>query len=193
MVRTVTHEKVLFDCQVECEEFLRAMRPLGSKMHSILLQFGYFNKKAFAGLEPFLERLDAFLERFRPPCPVAIEIRNKWWLKPDFFDLLARHDAVFAACDHVWMPPLEEVLTEHDVTATPFLYLRLIGDRKGMERITSHWDREVVDRSKRLESLAAALGRLPADMEVTAFVNNHYAGHAPATCRHLGRLLTDRG
>jgi uncharacterized protein YecE (DUF72 family) len=189
MVRTVTHEKVLLDCQAECDEFLKAVRPLGPKLHSILLQFGYFNKNAFAGLEPFLERLESFLEKFRPPCPVAVEIRNKWWLKPEFFDFLARHDVAFAACDHVWMPPLERVLAEHNVATGRFLYLRLIGDRKGMEEITTRWDREVVDRSDRLESLAAALGRLPADKEIAAFINNHYAGHAPATCRRLRRLL----
>jgi uncharacterized protein YecE (DUF72 family) len=30
---------------------------------------------------------------------------------------------------------------------------------------------------------------LPAEMEIVAFINNHYAGHAPATCRRLTRLL----
>ncbi|UCG33151.1 MAG: DUF72 domain-containing protein [Phycisphaerales bacterium] len=192
MVRTVTHEKVLLDCQAECDEFLEAVGPLGPKLHSILLQFGYFNRSVLMGLEPFLERLGSFLEKFRPPCPVAVEIRNKGWLQPEFFDLLTRYHIAFAACDHAWMPPIDRVLAEHNVATGPFLFLRLIGDRKGMEQITSSWDRQVVDRSERLKSLAAALGRLPAGMEVAAFVNNHYAGHAPATCRQLGRLFPGR-
>jgi uncharacterized protein YecE (DUF72 family) len=189
MVRTVTHEKVLLDCQAEGDQFIESVAQLGSKLHSILLQFGYFNKKAFTGPEPFLERLDAFLESFRPPCPVAVEIRNKWWLKPEFFDLLSRHEAAFTAVDHAWMPPLQQVLEKHDVATGPFLYLRLIGDRKGIEEITTSWDREVVDRTDRLSSLAEALGRLPDRMEIVAFINNHFAGHAPATCRRLRQCL----
>ena len=73
----------------------------------------------------------------------------------------------------------------------PFLYVRLLGDRQGIEQITTSWDEVVVDRSDRLSALPDALGRLPAKGDVIVFANNHFAGHAPATCRGLIELVKD--
>ena len=189
MVNTVTHEKVLEDCEAERDEFLSALAPLGEKLHSILLQFGYFNKKAFAGPEPFMDRLEKFLEAFPSGVRLAVEIRNKWWLTAAFFELLSRHKAAFCLCDHVWMPSVARVIEEHDVRTGPFVYLRLIGDRKGIEAVTTKWDKVAVDRSERLREIAAALRGLPSGTEIVTFVNNHFAGHAPATVRELRALM----
>ena len=87
------------------------------------------------------------------------------------------------------MPPPPEVRARHDVMTGPFLYVRLLGDRQGIEQITTSWGEVVVDRAARLSALADALGRLPAKGDVIVFANNHFAGHAPATCRELARLL----
>jgi uncharacterized protein YecE (DUF72 family) len=46
----VTHEKVLVDCEAEFKEFVQTMDLLGDKLGPLLLQFGYFNKKAFVGV-----------------------------------------------------------------------------------------------------------------------------------------------
>jgi hypothetical protein len=43
----------------------------------LLPQFGYFNKKAFASLDAFLERLNPFLAAWPDDVPVAVEVRNK--------------------------------------------------------------------------------------------------------------------
>src|SRR5579864_8793282 len=55
--QVVTHEKVLLDCREEVRAFLTAARVLGPKLLCCVLQFGYFNQKAMAGLGAFLERL----------------------------------------------------------------------------------------------------------------------------------------
>jgi uncharacterized protein YecE (DUF72 family) len=46
----VTHEKVLVECDAEFKEFVQMMDLLGDKLGPLLLQFGYFNKKAFVGV-----------------------------------------------------------------------------------------------------------------------------------------------
>src|SRR5438105_2649509 len=48
--QVITHEKVLVDCQKEVSDFLTAARVLEGKLKCCLLQFGYFNRKAFASL-----------------------------------------------------------------------------------------------------------------------------------------------
>jgi len=67
--QTITHEKILKDCGKEVDEFLTAARMLEGKLLCCLLQFGYFNKKVFAGLDAFLERLNPFLSAWPKDVP----------------------------------------------------------------------------------------------------------------------------
>jgi len=187
----ITHKKMLADCGREMDELLEALEPLGERTLCVLLQFGYFNKKTFSGAGPFFDRLDAFLEEYATRVPLAVEIRNKWWLGREYFDLLRRRGASAALAEHSWMPPVDEMIAKHDAVTGPFAYLRLIGDRHGIEKITTVWSDEVVDRQADLTRVAAALRTLAERVPVYTFANNHYAGHGPATARRLRRLLDD--
>lgn len=187
--QTITHEKVLVDCDADRDAFLAALEPLGRKLHSILLQFGYFNKKTFTGPTEFFDRLDNFLHRFPAAAPVAVEIRNRAWLTSAFFDLLRAHRAAFVLADQAWMPPPADVVARHDVVTGDFVYLRLIGDRKGIEQITQTWDRTVVDRSQPIRDLIRALEGVIPRADLVVFINNHYAGHAPASCEEFLQAL----
>ena len=74
------------------------------KLICVLLQFGYFNRKAFAAAGPFFDRLRAFLESYAPQLPLACEIRNKHWLTTEYFDLLRTHNVSTAAGRHFGDP-----------------------------------------------------------------------------------------
>src|ERR1700687_1905272 len=54
--QVITHEKVLVDCDAEFKQFVETMDLLGDKLGPLLLQFGYFNKKAFVRVNDFLAR-----------------------------------------------------------------------------------------------------------------------------------------
>jgi uncharacterized protein YecE (DUF72 family) len=76
--QTITHQKVMLDCSAEVEEFAAEVRLLGNKLLCCVLQFGYFNRAAFASADEFLSRLDSFLGSTWPKdIAVAVEIRNK--------------------------------------------------------------------------------------------------------------------
>jgi uncharacterized protein YecE (DUF72 family) len=185
--RTITHDKVLLDCEEEMDALLPALEPLGDKLKCLLLQFGYFNRKAFSSSTPFFERLEAFLANYASQVPLACEIRNKNWLTEDYFELLRAHNVAATLVEHAWLPPINELIDQHDVVTAPFSYVRLIGDRKGIEEATTTWNKTVVDRSRDLTRIAKALDQLADHAEVLVFINNHYAGHAPDTCRALRR------
>jgi len=189
----VTHEKMLEACDAEWDEFRAALAPLGDKLHSVLLQFSYFNKKAFATAGKFFQRLDRFLANAVRDYRLAVEIRNKSWLGGDFFELLRGHRVAYALTEHVWMPPVEQVLEGHDCVTGDFVYLRLIGDRYGIEKLTQTWDKTVIDRGQRLRSIVKALAKVVPAADVVAFINNHYAGHAPASCEDFLKAMADAG
>ena len=102
--QTITHERVLVDCENEIKMFLTAMGALGEKIGPILFQFSYFNRVAFSTVEDFLERLAPFFARLPQDQRFAVEIRNKSWLGPRLYDVLRKHKAALALIDHPWMP-----------------------------------------------------------------------------------------
>lgn len=189
----ITHEKILLNCDAERDEFLEALEALGPKLHCVLLQFGYFNRKTFPIARGFFDRLDKFLHALPDPRRVAVEIRNKSWLVDEFFQLLRSNGSSFVLTEHAWMPPVERVLESHDCLTGDFLYLRLIGDRKGIETVTTTWDKVVVDRKERFAAIARALAGAIPEADVVAFINNHYAGHAPASCADFLTALAAAG
>jgi uncharacterized protein YecE (DUF72 family) len=173
----------------ERDKFLAVIRELGDKLGPLLLQFPYFSKKEFDSPEPFWERLNAFLENLPDDFRYAVEIRNRQWLTREFADICHRHKVALALVDHVWMPHGDEVEKMIDPVTTDFCYVRLIGDRHEIEKITKTWEKVVVDREDRMTRWAEVLERMVNRKILTfAYINNHYAGHAPATARRLWEI-----
>ena len=148
----ITHEKVLQGCDEDLKYFLETMDLMGDKLGPLLFQFGYFNKKAFKTGDEFLSRLEPFLKKFPKGYKCALEIRNKNWLTAQFFDLLRAHKVAFALIDQAWMPRVSEMFEKFDPITADFTYVRLLGDRKGIEQKTKVWDKVIVDRSRELMS-----------------------------------------
>jgi uncharacterized protein YecE (DUF72 family) len=186
----ITHEKVLVDTEPVLKEFLRATEPLGEKLGVVLLQFPYFNKKAFSSPADFLARLKSFLEALPAEPRFALEIRNKYWLGAPLFELLRKHNVALTLIDHPWMPRPREWFAKGDAITTDFTYIRWLGDRKGIEEQTKLWDKTIVDRTRELREWAEACRNfLKRKIRVFAFANNHYGGHAPDTVRLFEKLM----
>jgi len=169
------------------DTFLDRMRRLGSRLGPLVLQFPYFNREAFPSAGPFLERLDRFLADLpRPGFVYGVEVRNKAWVTPQLREVLARHGAILVLVDQAWMPHGDEVEARFDPVTGPLAYLRLLGDREAIEKVTTTWEKEVLDQAPRLERWARLLVRLmDRGVKSLVYVNNHYAGHAPTTVRRL--------
>ena len=188
--KAITHEKQLRDCEAEVEGFVSSIEPLGDKLMVALLQMGYFNRGAFGSLEDFLETLGPFLAAWpHEAVPLAVEIRNRRWVGPDLMRVLSNHGAAFTLTEHQWMPTLAEVEATVDPITAAFSYVRLLGDREAIEKVTSTWDKPVLDKTKELGEAAGVMQRLAARVPVVALINNHYAGHSPETARELRSLL----
>jgi uncharacterized protein YecE (DUF72 family) len=180
--RSITHDKVMQDCGEELKEFLTAMDLLGEKLGPLLLQFPYFNKQAFARLEDFLARLQPFLDTLPSGYSFALETRNKNWLNPRFLDVLRRRNVALALIDHPWMTPVDQLMSKRDPVTADFTYIRWLGDRKGIEEKTQHWDRIIQNREREMEAWVPAIDKLlERRLRIYAFFNNHYAGFAPGS------------
>jgi uncharacterized protein YecE (DUF72 family) len=180
--QVITHEKGLVDCDVEFKQFVQTMDLLGDKLGPLLLQFGYFNKKAFVGVNDFLARLRPFLKKLPKDQKIAVEIRNKNWLVPQFVEALRERGVALALIDQSWMPRPAQWFEKLDPITGDFTYVRWLGDRKGIEAQTKLWDKVIVDRRAELSQWAEILGKVhKRKIQIFAYANNHYAGYGPAT------------
>lgn len=173
------------------DAFLETMRRLGGRLGPLLIQFPYFNRAAFPSAGPFLERLDVFLRDLpREGLRYAVEVRNRAWVGTDLAEVLRRHGVSLVLVDHGWMPHGDEVAAKLDPVTGPDAYVRLLGDRRHIETLTTTWDKEVLEHRGRMQRWARLLRDLMArGVRTFVFVNNHYAGHAPATVRRLRAMI----
>jgi len=186
---SITHEKVLVDCQPEFTAFLKNIELLGDRMGPLLLQFPYFSRDRFASREPFQRLLKPFLKTLPRDFKFALEIRNKYWISWDFLELLRDHSVAFALVAQAWMPPIDTLAKALDLVTGDFAYARFIGDRKAIEAKTARWDKVIEDKSQEMTVWIDELKRIVnKGVKTYAFFNNHYAGFAPGSVKQFEDL-----
>jgi uncharacterized protein YecE (DUF72 family) len=193
--QVITHEKALVNCDLEFEEFVKRMELLGPKLGPIVFQFPFFDRWKFAKQDSFLAVLEPFLKRLPAERKFAIEIRNKSWLVARFADVLREYSVAFVLTDTSFVPRPWEMKEQFDLVTSDFLYVRWLGDRKGIEKQTTTWDKTVVDRQEDLRNWVDLLRRLINDKGIRktfAYANNHYAGHGPDTVKSFLELWNER-
>ncbi len=175
----ITHEKRLRDCEPESALFFERVRALGDKLGPVLIQlapdFGPAELPALAAYLPMLPRDLMF----------AVEFRQRGWIHEGVLALLAEHRVALALTDARWIPRRTMLSLAENPTST-FAYLRWMGP----DRDIVDYSRIQHDRTRELEQWSEAI--LMLIQKVTAvygYVNNHFAGHSPASARQLQRLL----
>lgn len=188
--QVITHEKVMQDCGGELANFLRTMSLLEDRLGPLLLQFPYFNKKAFAAAEDFYARLGPFLAELPAGFKYALEVRNKQWVTPRLLEMLRKKQVALALIDHPWMTPIAQLMNSGlDLVTADFAYIRWLGDRKGIEERTKTWDRIIIDREEEMRVWIPVIrGLLKRRIQVMGYFNNHYAGFGPGSIELLGKV-----
>lgn len=187
--REISHACRLRDCSSDFGKFLRAVEPLGAKLHVILIQL----PRAFSPKDG-KPALRAFLEQLPGDFRFAIEFRHSGWHKPQIIHLLEKHRVCWVWADTTALSERNLAPFELWPNTTDFLYLRFLGDyvtkyREGGERIHQYgkllWKREAA-----LDSWALKIERhLQDSRTVWGFVGDHFEGFAPQTCQRLAQRL----
>jgi uncharacterized protein YecE (DUF72 family) len=175
----ITHERRLRDCGDLTALFVERIRELGAKLGPVLIQLG----PDFGPAE--LPALVSFLPTLPTDIRFAVEFRQRGWIHDGVLALLAEHRVALALTDARWIPRRTTLALAERPTAN-FAYLRWMGPNRDIV----DYSRIQFDRSRELESWSEAILMLL--QKVTAvygYVNNHYAGHSPASVRQLQQLL----
>jgi uncharacterized protein YecE (DUF72 family) len=171
-----------------------AVAPLGDKLSTLLLQLS----PAFGPRDRRLDELAPLVERLNATAPVAIELRNRFWLHEDRAEEMLRwyedHGAAFVCVDGpegsnapTIMPALDAA-TRNDVA-----YLRAHGrnlegylrGRKVAERFAYRYE------DRELEELGERAARLAEEVpNVRLMFNNNRGADAPVAAQRMRELLS---
>ncbi|MDA1081150.1 MAG: DUF72 domain-containing protein [Gemmatimonadetes bacterium] len=171
----ITHERRLRDAGDLLLAFLDVSRELGPKLGPILVQLG----PDFGPAE--LPALASFLPLLPPDMNFAVEFRQRGWINEGVLALLKEHRVALALSDGRWIPR-NVLLKLAEEPTSDFAYLRWMGP----DRSIIDYSRIQVDRSKELAHWIGTLRALTKRVKTAyGYVNNHFAGHSPASIRML--------
>jgi uncharacterized protein YecE (DUF72 family) len=166
--------------------FARRLGPYKGRVAALVFEFGTFNKGTFPTPGDFLGRLGPFLASLTPGFRYAVEIRNPEYLSPDYFDLLARHNAAHVFNSWTRMLPLDEQARLPGAFTADFTVVRALLRRGRLyEQAVQTFEpyREIQEPNEGAREGMVRIARRAREREVPAyvFVNNRLEGHAPST------------
>lgn len=174
----ITHENRLRHSGDLLSLFADRVRLLGDKLGPVLVQLG----PDFGPIE--LPALAGFLPSLPHDMDFAVEFRQRGWIQDGILALLSEHRVALALTDARWIPRRTMLSLAARPTAD-FAYVRWMGPNRDLV----DYSRVQVDRSRELTAWAAVLPALARRARVYGYINNHFAGHSPASLRELQQVL----
>ena len=177
------------------DSFLAPCEGIRPHVGLIMFEFSRFHTGDFARGSDFVAALETFLAALPRGWPYGIELRNRHWLHPDYFALLARHGVTHIYNAWSDMPPVEDQMALPGSDTNPSLLAARYLLREGrpyeeaVRRFHPYADVQEPNTSAR--TAAAALARRGLNSKgltkVFQFVNNRFEGHAPAMIRAVAQ------
>jgi len=168
--------------------FLDPCAAIRSKVGLLMFEFSRFWPDDYERGRDFITDLDKFLCQLPRDWPYGVEMRNRNWLRPDYFECLARHQVTHVFNSWEAMPSVGEQLA-------------LPGSQTNPARITSRFllkpgrryeeavktfqpydrTREINDEARKAGATLIAEGVKARDRKTFVYINNRLEGNALAT------------
>jgi uncharacterized protein YecE (DUF72 family) len=166
--------------------FLELLEPFRDRIAVLIFEFSQFAKNAFPGVNEFLTELAPLLDTLPPTFRYSVEIRNREYLEPGYFQVLRDHNVAHVFNAWTRMPTVSAQMQIPDVFTADFTVTRaLLKMGQKYETAVQNFspyeaikepNEEVRDAMRRL------LRRAKERHEPTyIFVNNRLEGFAPGT------------
>jgi uncharacterized protein YecE (DUF72 family) len=168
--------------------FMRPCEAIRPNIGLIIFEFSRFWPTDYDQGRDFVVDLDKFLGQLPNDWPYGVEIRNRNWLCPDYFDCLTRHRVTHVYNSWEAMPPVSEQMamtgsrTNSSLVAARFL---LKPGRRYEEAVKAFqpYDktREVNAEARKAGADLIADGVKVKGRKTFIYVNNRLEGNAPST------------
>ena len=164
--------------------FLEPLEPFRDRISSLIFEFGARG----ASPREFAAKLDPFLGALPPTFRYAVEVRNREYLQPRYFEILRQHCAAHVLNAWTKMPPLSEQLAMPDAFPADFTVVRaLLRQGRAYEDAVQQftpYDQVRDENPEARDALRAVIRRMREERRAAyIFVNNRLEGNAPETIR----------
>jgi uncharacterized protein YecE (DUF72 family) len=177
------------DASLFNDAFLAPCEAIRDKVGLLIFEFSHFGPGEFARGAEFVAALDAFLERLPRGWPCGVELRNRLWLRQEYFATLARHGITHIFNAWADMPPVGEQMalpgseTNPSLLAARFLLREGRNYEEAVKRFSPY--SEIKDPNPEGRAAATALVKRglgsKGKSKVLLFLGNRYEGHSPGT------------
>jgi len=174
----------------------RVLKPYQHVFHEhtgpFIFEFQYIRQDdlSFAN---FITALDSFFNEVPKDFQYSVEIRNKNFLRPEYFDVLAKNNVAHVYNHWSYTPPIAEQLLKSDLTSN-FIVARILTPL-GMsyqETVSkfSPFDK-IIEPQPQMRRDVVKLANLAVEKKIPAYllINNRIEGCAPQTITELRVLL----
>jgi uncharacterized protein YecE (DUF72 family) len=188
------------DAERFASAFLAPCKILGDRVGVLILEFSRFHPSDFSRGREFVAALDAFLGRLPKGWRYGVEIRNRGFLHPEYFAMLARHGVAHVFNSWEAMPPLAEQLALPGAFPSPEFaaarlllkpgrdYAQAVEQFAPYDRIQEEYPEGRSAAAELVRGVAEHAPHLP--RTVYGYVNNRFEGNALFT---LLALLSQAG
>lgn len=185
------------DASIFVDAFLASCEGIRGKVGVIMFEFSKFSTKEFERGGQFVEALDGFLAKLPSGWPYAVELRNRHWLQPEYFSMLAARGVTHVFNAWAGMPTVEEQMALEGSGTNPALVAArfLLREGRSYEQAVRQFSPYAQIQDPNPEGRAAAVKlarralRSKGKTKVTIFINNRYEGHSPGTIDAVAREL----
>jgi len=164
--------------------FLEPLEPYRDRIGPLIFEFGARG----ASPREFAAKLDPFLGALPPTFRYAVEVRNREYLQPRYFEILRQHRAAHVLNAWTKMPLLSEQIAMPDAFPADFTVVRaLLRQGRAYEDAVQQftpYDQVRDENPEARDALRAVIRRMREERRATyIFVNNRLEGNAPETIR----------
>ncbi len=168
------------------ERFLGPCDAIRSKVGPLIFEFSTFHKHDFEKGRDFVAVLDQFLGALPHGWEYGVEIRNKNWLQPDYFQMLKSHGIAHVYNSWTKMPPVLEQLELEGEPVANFQVSRFLlkPGRKYADAVKSfqpYTGLQELNADARLAANKILKQAVERKQQAFIYVNNRLEGSAPLT------------
>lgn len=176
------------------DAFLKPVEKLKRKRGVIIFEFSTFYPTSGVNFDSFVALLDDFFSRLPPGFGYAVEIRNREFLRPEYFRMLESHGVAHVLNNWTRMPPIIEQVQIGGVLTAPYSVSRALlrPGRSYQEAVDMFQPYDSIKEENpelRMGLADAARKCIAEGKKLFAYVNNRAEGNSPKTIEAILDIL----
>jgi uncharacterized protein YecE (DUF72 family) len=187
------------DASLFTDAFLAPCEAIRSKVGLIMFEFSHFGLGEFSRGAEFVDALETFFAKLPRGWPYAVELRNRLWLRPEYFAALARHGVthIYNAWEDTLTVPEQMALAGSETNPALLSARFLLREGRNFEQAVQRFSpyTEIKDPNPEGRAAAAKLVqralKSKGKTKLMLFAGNRFEGHSPGTIRAILDLLRE--